>query len=739
VANDISGSGALRQAGTGTTTLTGTNAYTGGTTISAGTLQVGNGGTTGTLGIGGVVNNGTLTFNRSDAVSVIGDISGTGAVNQLGTGTTVLAGANTYTGGTTISAGTLQVGNGGTTGSLAGNVTNNASLVFEGSGNLDFAGAISGTGRLTKTGSGALTLSGTNTYSGATSVRAGALVVNGSLGNTAVSVDSGAILGGIGTIAGSVNIASGGRVAPGASTPTLTAGSFNPGTFALVTRGGTLTVGHNTAAGSSFDGGFGTLTIGGDLRLDSGSQYGVNIDAAGHNSFLMVGGSAAIDSAIVTIDAQPGNYGRVTRYAVLHADRGLAGTAAATSTVATLEPWLTQTDTTLFMTLLRTDLPLGLDATTANGAAIGSAFDRLRRDATGDLARVTRELTALSAPMLSLALDAVSGEVHASSLQLPALDGEANMDLVRSEIAQRATTGAPQRRLMTQAQSPWGNRHDWWARLHTQQATFDGTPSARGADTTLHRFAIGTDRTFMEKWLVGIGGGYTTGKMTLDGAGESNHFTAPRAFGYVGHINKRWATHVGTSVARTVYDTRRTFSFAARTPAGDDLLFGGVDRQASSHVSGLATDVWGEERFNAAVGSWSFSPSVGLRHARYRRNAWAESGADALSLTAPDQTFSSTQADAGLSFNRTRGWIRPLASATYRREVNNRQTAATLALSGTADGTFVVSGLPMARDTVVGRVGLTVRAGSSDFSLIYEWRGARAQTRQAIQFTLGFK
>jgi hypothetical protein len=164
-----------------------------------------------------------------------------------------------------------------------------------------------------------------------------------------------------------------------------------------------------------------------------------------------------------------------------------------------------------------------------------------------------------------------------------------------------------------------------------------------------------------------------------------------------------------------------------------------VDRQATSTLAGLATDVWGEETFNAAIGSWSFSPSVSLRYARYGRRAWAEDGADALSLTAPDQTFSSKQADAGLLFHRTTGRFRPLASATYRRELNNRQTAATLVLSGLADGTFVVDGLPLARDTVVGRSGLTFRTGSSEVSLIYEWRRAQAQMRQAIQFSLGFE
>ena len=108
LSGDISGSGTLAQIGTGTTTLTGTNTYSGGTTISAGTLQIGASGATGSV-VGNVLNNGTLTFNRAGTLTLDGLISGTGAVNQIGSGVTVLTGGNTYTGPTTISAGTLIV------------------------------------------------------------------------------------------------------------------------------------------------------------------------------------------------------------------------------------------------------------------------------------------------------------------------------------------------------------------------------------------------------------------------------------------------------------------------------------------------------------------------------------------------------------------------------------------------------------------------------------------------------
>src|SRR5207302_647478 len=105
--------------------------------------------------------------NQSTTYS--GILGGGGSLLKIGAGTLTLTNANTYTGATTISAGILQLGNGGTTGSLSSSstITDNSNLTINRSNTVtqgtDFSGsAISGTGSLTKTGSGSLILNAAN-------------------------------------------------------------------------------------------------------------------------------------------------------------------------------------------------------------------------------------------------------------------------------------------------------------------------------------------------------------------------------------------------------------------------------------------------------------------------------------------------------------------------------------------------------------------------------------------------
>lgn len=253
----LSGTGGLIKDGNGELTLTGANTYSGGTTVLGSKLI----GTTTSLQ-GNITNNSLVVFDQSVNGAYAGVMSGTGFVVKSGTGTVTLTGANTYTGlnnanGTEISGGILQIGDGGTTGSIASHVTNNATLAFNRSDNITFAGTISGTGSLLLAGTGRTTLTGTNTYSGGTTVNNGTVAAssNANLGNAA---------GGLSFNAGTLRYDAAFDSARGI---TLNAGG---GTFNTNGFDSTLT-GNIGGSGGLTKAGLGTLTLGSTLSYTGGT------------------------------------------------------------------------------------------------------------------------------------------------------------------------------------------------------------------------------------------------------------------------------------------------------------------------------------------------------------------------------------------------------------------------------------------------------------------------------------
>ena len=237
----------------------------------------------GTLNFAG--GNNTLTINLANGADMIGSvIKGTAGLTISGSGgILVLTGANTYSGGTTISAAgtTLQVGLGGTTGSLgSGNVTINGAgtgyLGFDRSDAITVANAISGTGNLTQQGTGTLTLTGNNTYSGATTLEAGILNVgsSGALGSSGVLDFTG------GTLqygaANQTDYSARFYSAPGLAYKIDTNGQAVTFASALTGSGSTLTklgTGTLTLTGANTYSG-GTTISGGTLQIGNGGPTG---------------------------------------------------------------------------------------------------------------------------------------------------------------------------------------------------------------------------------------------------------------------------------------------------------------------------------------------------------------------------------------------------------------------------------------------------------------------------------
>ena len=189
----INGSGGLTQMGSANTLeLTGSNTYSGPTTISAGTLQIGNGSSGSISSTANVTDNGLLEFDLSSGTTTLAAaISGSGGLTQMASSLLILTGSNTYTGPTTISAGTLQIGSGGTAGSIGSTsgIAGNGTLAFDLSTPTTLSFALTGSIGLRQLGSGVLILAASNTYTGATSIASGATLQIGS-GGTAGSINS---------------------------------------------------------------------------------------------------------------------------------------------------------------------------------------------------------------------------------------------------------------------------------------------------------------------------------------------------------------------------------------------------------------------------------------------------------------------------------------------------------------------------------------------------------------------
>jgi len=207
----------------------------------------------------------------SGGITIGGALSGEGGLTKQGSHQLTLTAGNAYSGVTTISSGTLRIGAGGTSGSITGDITNNASLVFDRSDAIAYSGAISGNGTLTKAGANSLTLSGNSSgYTGSTTVSAGRLVATGTLGGS-VTVSSGATLAGAGAV-GAVTIGSGGILSPGTSPGTLTVES-------LTWQGGGFydweLYDATAAAGTGYD----TISSSGALTINatSGSPFTIRL------------------------------------------------------------------------------------------------------------------------------------------------------------------------------------------------------------------------------------------------------------------------------------------------------------------------------------------------------------------------------------------------------------------------------------------------------------------------------
>jgi fibronectin-binding autotransporter adhesin len=306
----LTGAGGFEQIGTGTITFVGAQQYTGPTTIGVGsTLQLGNGGATGSLVSQTIVNNGTLAVNRSDNFTFTSNVVGSGGFAHVGTGTITFTGNQQYTGPTTIgSAATLQLGDGGTGGSVAGAIVNTGTLAVNRSDSVTLAGNISGNGNLLQNGSGTLVLGGNSSFTGNISINAGTLQVNGNLGAANLATNGNALqFNPSGTQTVAATIVGGGSIEKlGPGTTELNHSNLFTGVTTI--GAGTLSI-HENLTGNVYVNGGGLQVNSGSvvsgLYVQTGGSSSVESGGALTNAITVNGGALAIRSG-GTASSTPG-------------------------------------------------------------------------------------------------------------------------------------------------------------------------------------------------------------------------------------------------------------------------------------------------------------------------------------------------------------------------------------------------------------------------------------------------
>jgi autotransporter-associated beta strand protein len=295
----------LVQAGGGTLLLQGSNNITGGFIVSSGTVWARAGNSLGTAPVqlsggelqliygfdfpgstmtlsGGLLHGGisgsaiyrgavtlatdsTIQTDSGNSFTLANPVGLNGGANNLtknGNGTLVLAGATNTWASVTINAGTLQIGNGSTNGSLGeGVITDVGGLAFNLSSDLTVPHQIIGIGTISQTGSCAVLFTGDlSSLSGLTTVSAGKLGGTATFGGPVAVLPGGTLVAGtasaIGTLTLNSDLALGGNVSVKVNKALAqTSDLFSVGGSLINTNNGVITVSNLGAAlqvGDSF-------------------------------------------------------------------------------------------------------------------------------------------------------------------------------------------------------------------------------------------------------------------------------------------------------------------------------------------------------------------------------------------------------------------------------------------------------------------------------------------------------
>lgn len=769
--NVLTGNG-LNKTGTGTLVLNGANTYTQDTRLSAGTLSVSSDANLGAASSGLDFQGGTLRvtgtamqgtprmitwgaagggFDIADAgntFSVSQTLSGSGGLTKLGAGTLALLSNNDYTGVTRVASGTLQLGDGGSYGSIAGDaiVQAGATLAFNRTGSLVYGGTLSGAGELRKQGLGTLILTGNNTLTGVTRIDRGTLQI-GNRGNTGSLtgdiVNNGELLfrrSDNWTYAGSLS-GSGATKVLGDSTLTLLGNSSAyTGTLTVYPDsalqvegklGGTVETSVRTVlsgtgtlnnvvltSGMLAPGNaarpMGTMKLRGDLSFGQYASYRVAASPDGQHSSVQVGGKATLAGSVVHVGAN-GSYAPSTTYTILTADGGVQGRfGKVSSNLAFLNPTLAYDDHRVDLVIKTKEVPTDDGGTrpiefadagnTSNQRAVARALQSLPKDSP-----LYRRVMNLPNGAPAGAFDGLSGETHSTSATM--LQGAANtfvqvpMTRLRANLNAGMLPGVPtaQLGLGDAAALPQAAAQPLWAQVFGNWGTMRGDGNAAKTTQTDSGITIGGDHAIGGGWRLGGALGYTNSRSSTGERGASAKADSYSLTIYGGKAfdlgSAKLNFSLGTAYTWHDMSTRRNTD-AAGLPQTLEASYRGNTAQVFTEL-GYAIPV--TERV-------TLEPFVGAGYSSLRTRAFTESGGDAA-LRGDSNRNNVATTTLGLHARSVfesagaRGQVH--GTLGWRHAYGDVNPASTLSFVQ-GGGSFTANGVPVARDAALVELGVNM-------------------------------
>lgn len=713
----LSGTGDLIKTGGGGQYFYAANTYTGRTILSEGTIRTFNlsalgnnsavtvdGGRlqifSGSLNIGSLAGSGgEVTIDSGQTLSTGADntsttysgvIAGSGNLTKQGSGSFILAGNNTYSGTTTISAGALQIGNGGTSGSLGtGDVVNNSSLIFNRSDDSSYAGIVSGTGSLTKQGIGLLNLTGTHTYTGTTTVNGGTLSVNGSIANSTTTVNSSGTLGGTGTV-GDVFI-NGGTFAPGNS--------------------------------------IGTINVSGNVDFTGNGQYDVEVDAAGNNDKIIASGSATLTSGVVNVIAATGTYANATDYTILTATGGLGGTTfdSVNTNLAFLTPTLSYDANNVFLRLTRNDVSFNDVASTRNQRAVATTID----NNTNQLTELVSQFTPLSSTDAQQAFDSVSGVQHSNNQIITRSVSSQFNQLLLNQSSQSASGSLafnnqyPASGMNSGSASNSPQQRGWWAQGFGSFNEIDDTHNASGADFNTSGLALGIDADWHDM-VIGVAGSYAR--------------TDVDAYQSDSTIDSYQAAIYGSWKAEEVYLNASLGLGLHRVDASRKVIIGSSVSTAKADYDSIDVNGSIESGKDFAISAHTtLTPFAGVTYIHNSREDFKEKGAGAANLNVDRESDESLLTAVGLRLShdihmKDDRILTPVASIAYVHEHMDSLSQLDASFNGVPSASFVIDSPDLDKNRLQLELGLSGQL-SEKTRLTVGYYGEYASTHQNNAFT----